>query len=202
MDIIKFLEPWNQQGCHLTDSLSKQESRKNLLSLHIVHRAISPGGEEHEGIKPTVTPWPLEAHSYIAILHACALTFSNPSLKVACSWVCGLRRLCRSSRLSECSPALHRVTYKAIVLKEPYLSLLSTPICSTCCRENITLRKLKCSSTQHFEKLFRHGRLVGPLKRKPITWPLWKVKMVFSSHWKFNQSVICLRRAIWNTGPS
>lgn len=32
--------------------------------------------------------WPLKAYSYIAILHACALTFSNSSLKVVflCLW--------------------------------------------------------------------------------------------------------------------
>lgn len=63
---------------------------------------------------------PLEAHSCIAILHASVLTFSNPSLKVVCSSVCGLHSLWRRSRLSECTSALHWVTYKAIVLKEPY----------------------------------------------------------------------------------
>lgn len=52
--------------------------------------------------------------------------------------------------------------------------------------------KLKCSSTQHFQKLFRHDWLVESLKEKPIAWLLWEVKMVFRSHWKFNQSVICL----------
>lgn len=108
------------------------------INLNTVHKVISPGWEEHRGVEPTLTLWPLEAHSYITILHACALTFSNPSLKVACSCVCGLHRLCRSSWLSERTSPLHRVTYKAIVLKEPYLSPLSTPLCSTCCTENIT----------------------------------------------------------------
>lgn len=110
----------------------------NILS--ILQETISPGREKHGGIKPTLTLWPLEAHSNITILHACALTFSNPSLKVACSYVCGPRRLCRSSRLSERISPLHRVTYKVIVIKEAYLLLLSpAPLCSTGCMENINL---------------------------------------------------------------
>lgn len=68
---------------------------------------------------------------YITILHAYALTFSNPSLKVACCGVCWLHELCRGNQMSECSSALQRLTYKATVLKESYLSLLSAPHCST-----------------------------------------------------------------------
>lgn len=124
---------------------------------------------------------------YIIILYASALTFSNSSLKVACSWVCGLRRLCRKSWLSERTSPLHRVTYKTIVLKEVYLSLLSTPLCSTCCTEHITSSSSSSSAppcTQHFQKLLFFKRLdwlQGSLRRKHIAWLLCEVKMVHRS---------------------
>lgn len=109
----------------------------NLKSLNTFHKAIYPGWKKHGGMKATLTLWPLG--SALLYYHSACLCFDlfKPSLKVACSSVCGLQRLCRSSRLSERTSSLHTVTYKAIVLKEQYLSLVSTPLCSTCCMENI-----------------------------------------------------------------
>lgn len=93
---------FNQQRCwnaHVTATVNS--AKMDLWHLHKLYEAISPVWKKRGGIKPTLSLWPLEEHSYITILHACALTFSNTCLKVACSCVCGLRRLCRSSRLSE-----------------------------------------------------------------------------------------------------
>lgn len=66
---------------------------------------------------------PFTSQSALLYYHSACLCFDLfKSLFKGCMFLC--LWAVRSSQLGECKPPLHGVTYKAIVLKEPYLSQL------------------------------------------------------------------------------
>ncbi|CAB1453691.1 unnamed protein product [Pleuronectes platessa] len=123
---------------------------KNLS--YILHEAISAEGDEPGGMKPTLTLRPREAHSYIIIPRACALTFSKPSLKVARCRVCGLRRLRRNSRPRERAHlASPRTDLQSFCIKRTVFIIALHTTLFYSLREPFL--KLKRSTAQDFEKL-------------------------------------------------
>lgn len=92
----------------------------------------------HKGTEHTLTLWPLKANSDIAILHACALTFSDLSLKVVflCLWAAQAPQERPAEQLHVGSPRSDLQSY--CIKRTIFITTLHTSPFS-CCMENITL---------------------------------------------------------------
>lgn len=155
-------------------------------------------------MKPALTVWPLG--SALLYYHSAWLCFDlfKPSLKVACSSVCGLQRLCRSSWRSERTSSLHSDLQSYCTKRTVFITGLHTTLLFLLHgKHTVALPPTRGLLRSALLRLFRYDWLELWLKWKLSVWHLlWEVQMAFRGRWKFNQSVMCLCWPRWSTGPS